>query len=157
MGKAYSFCLSHALGLFPQLLLSAGAYQDDRSSDHQNGTGSAIHPCPVSTGLGQGEAAGIDNGQRHDGIDRFAVGIHRHSVAVHLGGSSQKTVLQMLLWHVLNAEFLVVGFQREIARHAADSLHADNDILPRCRAVGRERRGSRIGGVSGSNHGDRGR
>ena len=37
-----------------------------------------------------------------------------------------------------NAEFLVIGFQREIARHAADSLHADDDILPRCRAVGRE-------------------
>ena len=46
MGKAHNFCLSHAPGLFPQLL-SAGAHQDDRGGDHQNGTGHTVHPSTI--------------------------------------------------------------------------------------------------------------
>lgn len=84
----------------------------DHSERQARQTEHREHPGSAGAGLRQVEAAGVDDGEGHKGVDRALVGLHVHVIRVHRGAGRQQTVLEMLLRHVVVQTGIDIGIAR---------------------------------------------
>ena len=143
------------LALFGLLLVFEHRENNACGSNHQQNSVDAVAPHAIVAGPGQLGTAGVDDGQRNNGVCRAVVGIHFHIVAVQRRRGSQKVVRQRLIavegavaGIVLNESEHVGGVDPAGTRRIVRSRDHDTDAVFQQRiAVVRLRFGQDVGVV----------